>query len=304
MNFPPQAYIIGAAKAGTTSLAELLSTHPHIAVAEPKEPDYFGGQYHRGLAWYKGCFAHARPGALLVDASTSYAASLWDAPCALVAKRILSARPDARLVMMVRDPVERAWSSYWHAVRAGTEKRSFAQAIESPRSVHVGASLYWQRLVEFRRHWDPSAMLVVSFSDFVRQPHQVAYRVAEFFGVDPQGLPTPSAQQAHRNTSFRWNRAGALLRQAVGRRGIAALNRLARMTLPESLYAALKKTVSSPVPKIPFEEALALSQMFEDDARCLFEDLGVETRTGPWWRGATVSRRDSADSLQLTTASK
>ena len=55
-NFPPQAYLIGAEKAGTTTLAFLLNQHADIQLAESKEPNYFTYEWDRGIDWYRSCF--------------------------------------------------------------------------------------------------------------------------------------------------------------------------------------------------------------------------------------------------------
>ncbi len=72
--FPPQAYLIGAQKAGTTFLANLLAAQPGVCMANPKEPDFFTRHRERGLDWYRERFAEPE-GRLLLDASTSYAAA-------------------------------------------------------------------------------------------------------------------------------------------------------------------------------------------------------------------------------------
>jgi hypothetical protein len=284
MNFPPQAYIIGAAKAGTTTLADLLGTHPDIELANPKEPDYFAGHFDGDVERYKGCFRRVGSEAILVDASTSYAAALWDAPGAWVAQRIAAARPDARLVMMVRDPVERAWSSYWHAVRAGEEKRSFRRAMQDRDGVHISAGLYYQRSQEFLSCFPREALRVLDFRDLARSPQAVAAQVAAFLGADPARFPDSFASDAHRNASFRWNRAGTVLRSAVGLGGIRVLNRLARAACSPLVYQRLKGLVSTAMPRLEVSDAQALCPLFADDARCFFEEFGVETRTGVWWQ--------------------
>ena len=70
MAFPPQAFIIGAQRSGTTSLAFLLNQHPMIALAEPKEPNFLTMNWENGIDWYRSCFS--REDAILLDASVSY----------------------------------------------------------------------------------------------------------------------------------------------------------------------------------------------------------------------------------------
>ena len=74
MPFPPQLYLIGTQKGGTSYLASLIGQHPEICLAEPKEPQFYTSHWDKGLDWYRGRFAD--PDApVLLDASTSYTAS-------------------------------------------------------------------------------------------------------------------------------------------------------------------------------------------------------------------------------------
>ena len=74
MAFPPKAFIIGAQKAGTTFLSYLLDQHPHITLAESKEPDFFTRHWEKGLEWYRKRFSGPEEN-ILIDASTSYTAA-------------------------------------------------------------------------------------------------------------------------------------------------------------------------------------------------------------------------------------
>src|SRR5215216_5348494 len=121
MAFPPEVYLIGAAKAGTSTLAHLLGQHPRIVVSLPKEPHFFTLNWDRGLDWYASKF----PGSTYstcVDASTTYSmapltgnVSSWrdyhrfvDVP-----RKVLSVNPDATFIYIMRDPVARTYSAYW-----------------------------------------------------------------------------------------------------------------------------------------------------------------------------------------------
>jgi Sulfotransferase family len=125
----PSFLIIGAMKCGTSALHRYLSVHPEVAISEPKElkffvgpasiPSYAGswswqrGNWHRGTAWHKRHFAaHARARGEAPPAYTS--PSFPEA-----AGRIARVVPDARLLYLVRDPMARAVSQYWHPMPTG-----------------------------------------------------------------------------------------------------------------------------------------------------------------------------------------
>jgi hypothetical protein len=279
MTFAPEAFILGAAKCATTTLADLLDLHPEIRLSDPKEPDFFTGRTGCSAAWYRDRFGFGRE-TIRIDASTSYGAAPPDGPAGGVPRAIAAARPDARLVFVLRDPVARAWSSYWHEVRAGTERRPFAAALRDPLSVHRRAGLYAARLGEVLEVFAPERLLLLDFEDLRRDPVAAARRTAAFLGVDPAGLEGAAAQRS--NEGYVYAGPGRLLRGTVGNEGIRKLNALARRIAP-GLSAVAKSLIARPLPRIGPEDAARARDLFARDAEATARDHGVETRTGPWW---------------------
>ena len=130
----PEFVIIGAAKAGTTSLYGWLSDHPAVSPASRKEVHYFDYSYYRGEDWYRAHFPlertlAARSAELGVrcmtgEASPTYISHAW-AP-----QRLAQMLPDAKLLVALRDPVERAYSQFQMSRREGEEPlESFAEAV-------------------------------------------------------------------------------------------------------------------------------------------------------------------------------
>jgi hypothetical protein len=130
----PDFLVIGAQKAGTTALYAYLRWHPAVLGPSWKEVSFFDRHYARGEAWYRGHFpnrlrlglAGRRTGRepLVGEASPSY---LFHP---LAPERVAALVPDVRLIAILRDPVERAFSHYNHEVALGREPLSFEQAIE------------------------------------------------------------------------------------------------------------------------------------------------------------------------------
>jgi hypothetical protein len=104
----PNFLIVGAMKSGTTSLARYLGAHPQAYVAPEKEINFFerGYVWNRGVDWYASRFEGAGDALAVGEASPSY--MYW--PTAI--ERMASVVPDARLIALLRDPVERAYSHY------------------------------------------------------------------------------------------------------------------------------------------------------------------------------------------------
>ena len=112
----PDFFIIGAPKSGTTSLSEYLRAHPGIFFSQPKEPFFYSEDYtHPGRISRRGdylaLFAGAPPGALLGEGSTWYLRS------AVAVPRILQDNPDARFIVMLREPLAMLRSLHAHQLR-------------------------------------------------------------------------------------------------------------------------------------------------------------------------------------------
>lgn len=125
----PNCLIIGAAKAGTTSLFNILASHPQVFASPVKETRFFSrdDRFRNGLAWYQQeYFGRARAQAVRLEASPAYLT--WSDKVAGRIRHSYGAAP-LTLVAILRDPVARAYSHYWHRVRLGHETLPFADAI-------------------------------------------------------------------------------------------------------------------------------------------------------------------------------
>jgi len=121
---PPSAIIAGAQKAGTTSLFSYMCEHPQIARPLKKEIHFFDLQYSKGMSWYKAHFPFKKCGHISIEASPYYMFH----PLAL--ERAKLHYPDSNIIMLLRNPAERAFSHYKHNKKKGRELRSFNEAIK------------------------------------------------------------------------------------------------------------------------------------------------------------------------------
>ncbi len=127
----PKFLIIGAMKAGSTSLFNYIAYHPAFRSPMIKEIDYFNHNSHRSLNWYLANFPRAnkvgRP-FFTGEASTGYL------PNPRAASRIRKFFPDMKIIVVLRDPIDRALSHYFHEVRSGREIRPLAEALRAPEA--------------------------------------------------------------------------------------------------------------------------------------------------------------------------
>jgi hypothetical protein len=195
----PTFLIIGAPKAGTTSIYEWLRQHPQVHLCPVKEPHWFLFQGDvpepsrtpqldprarelRTLEDYKALFAGAYPGRIAFgEASTGYLGN----PSAVEA--IQTAVPEVRLVAMLRDPVERAWSYWSMRRRAGVPlPDDFAQFVrEAPQDGTVRGGRYGQALARWYDLFPSDQIAVYRYDDLVSDPQALMRRLLGHIGVNP-----------------------------------------------------------------------------------------------------------------------
>jgi len=190
----PNAVIVGAMKCGTTTLNAWLRHHPQVAFSAVKEVHFFDNNYHRGLGWYRSYFPilESLSGAKCVlEATPAY---IQRAP--KVAERMHRHIPEARLILMLRDPVQRAISHYGHRRRNGLEERSMEEALlsdEGPkpgtRNFYKTRGLYAEKLDAFLHYYERSRILVIKSEEFFADPAEVYSRVQGFLGLSHFSLP-------------------------------------------------------------------------------------------------------------------
>jgi hypothetical protein len=189
----PNALIIGVMKGGTTTLNAWLRCHPEVAFSAVKEVHFFDKYYHRGLGWYRTYFPllESLSGARCVlEATPAYSQD-----AITVSERMYRHIPDARLILMLRDPVKRAISQYGHRVQNGLETRSIEEALLSPYGLEPGTGnfykmrgLYAEKVCAFLRYYDRSKILILRSEDFFAQPAETFSCVQDFLGLTSMSL--------------------------------------------------------------------------------------------------------------------
>ncbi|MDC0315966.1 sulfotransferase [Synechococcus sp. AH-551-G15] len=131
----PKFLGLGVQKGGTTTLQLLLEQHPQVWLPPKKELHYFSLHYARGAQWYSDCFVEAKAKQCCGEI-TPYYIFHPQAP-----QRIAELIPDARLIVLLRDPVERCLSQYFHSCRWGLETLGLEQALAAEEDRLLGAEL-------------------------------------------------------------------------------------------------------------------------------------------------------------------
>lgn len=181
----PNFLIIGAARSGTTSLYHYLRQHPDIFMSPIKEPNYYTDEDNlldmpaiRSRAAYEALFADARGERAIGEASVRYLNAVAGID------RIHADLPGVRLIALLRQPADRAWSSSMGRFATGRETESPEEALK-PGSYAFETSRYYARLRRYYDRFPRRQIKVILLEDLAANPQDVLREVFGFLGVDP-----------------------------------------------------------------------------------------------------------------------
>jgi hypothetical protein len=283
LNFPPEAYLIGAQKAGTTTLAYLLDQHPRVAVSQPKEPHFFTHNWGKGLHWYKARFPDSLD-LTLVDASTSYSmaplppgkgGSQAGRQLENVPERVFSVNPKAKFIYLLRDPVERTYSGYWHSVRTGREGQGFRAAFQS-KPFYLDISDYYGQLSLWLNYFPLDSFLFVLFEDLKESAERTTKECFEFLGV---GNDAPSVRfDSAKNPSFQNGQVGRKINRLLIEYPFLSKHLgVLRPLVPEVIRDRVRGTRAGfePIPEMEEEDKHFLVEYFRERNRRLECLIGI-----------------------------
>lgn len=205
----PNFIIIGAAKCGTTSLCHYLDQHPQIFMSPEKEPRFFAPEFYtkytngpvrRGslrpkMSWqeYKGLFKGVKNEKAIGEASTEY---LF---LPEVSKRIKSALPDVKLITILRNPADRAFSAYCYQLRDGCENLSFSEALADeekrtqenwrPGWLYKQNGFYFEQLSRYFSHFEKHQIKIYLYEELDSKPLETLASIFNFLEVSLDFVP-------------------------------------------------------------------------------------------------------------------
>jgi hypothetical protein len=193
----PDFIICGAMKSGTTTLRGLLNQQDffylpnkeihyfcaddiieHAPFIGRKSKKWYWNKYgsEKLKKWYYSQFSNAHEGAIIGEDSTMYMCS------SEAAFRIKKELPDVKLIFVLRNPVERAWSQYWHLVRSGRAMWSFEKTLEIQPATLLSRGLYREQIMKYLNFFDSKDMMFVMLEDIKNNPSLVVEKVSNFLG--------------------------------------------------------------------------------------------------------------------------
>jgi len=198
--------ILGAQKAGTTSLYRYLLQHPGICFSDVKEVNYFviDRLYGKGESYYHSYFRNCRSGQL---AGSAYVHML---PCGKAVDRVWAYNPNMKLLVMLREPVSRSWSAYQYALRNGWESPGtpFAATVglepgrlsdERYDVTYFHNGLYHRHLVRWLERFPRNQLHIMRLDDLRSDPGRLMDGVFRFLGLDP--IPVDTRERHNEGSS-------------------------------------------------------------------------------------------------------
>lgn len=286
----PNFFIVGAQKAGTTTLYHYLKQHPEIYMSPIKEPMYFalnnliynspGSKTDRYFRFntidnYSTLFQGVKTEKAIGEASTIY---LYDGN---TPHRIKELIPNAKIIIMLRNPVDRAYSNFYHAVRNGRETTdSFIEALQreddrvnnnwSPLYHYKRKGFYFEQIKRYYDSFGPEKIKIYLFENFIINPEPICKDIFGFLGVDQSFIPDISTK--YNESGYPKSKLIKMLRTYVFN-SILLKFFLVKQTLPVHYRIGIKDFIVNKAlnwslakpPEIPEEIRSELSEAYEND---------------------------------------
>lgn len=184
---------IGAQKCATTWIAQCLAEHPEICLAQPKEVNFFNKRgtfylrdkewnYPKGISWYESHFSHCSKNKIKGEFSPNY---LYDEKAPFLIKKHFL---EVKIIVSLRNPIQRAFSQYHHAKERKKIKSSFEKTIQQePEFIERG--LYYKQLKRYFDLFPKKNILVSIYEEIEKDPTKFIQNIYQFLGVEPNFIP-------------------------------------------------------------------------------------------------------------------
>lgn len=279
---------VGPQRTGTSWLHQVLLCHPQLCFPKDvKETMFFDLHYEQGIAWYAAYFNHRQAGQLCGEIGPTYFDS------AAAAERIHQLNPNCQIIINLRDPISRAWSSYRHHLAKGRTRGTFDEAIRQiPQIVEAGR--YARHIPRWLQTFDEERVAFVLFEDIDSRPAAVLSSICTFLGVTAIALPEKAKERISAASMPRFPRlAGIVSRGAAWLRAhrLHKVNELGKALGLTRVYTGGRDTLATPTPHI----RLRLLETYEADIAFVESLMG---RALAAWRQPASAER-SMDSASI-----
>lgn len=218
----PDFIIIGAAKSGTTSLYYYFNKHPSIIESFKKEIGFFDDNFNLGLSWYRSWFptifvkniiSKKNGKCLIYEASPGYFQRPW------AIERISNGLPNVKLILVLRNPVDRTFSHYQHSTRRGIKtKIPFKELLDRDfkkfenissideeyfkkfvQNSYIGPSIYVKLIKEWLKFYSLEQLLIISTEELADEPNKILRKMFNFLQIEYYEIDTTERQNVGGN---------------------------------------------------------------------------------------------------------
>jgi hypothetical protein len=273
----PNFLYVGPDKAGSSWLHETLMKHPDVYLTPAKDLYFFDRYYDRGSSWYAAQFRDARQEKVVGEICQDY---LFHPEAA---ERICETLGPVRVMVSLRDPVERAWSSYLYMRKHGIGPDTFREALSSrPELLEHGR--YATGLDRFLRRFPRELVHVALFDDLTRDPQLFLDGVTRFLGIDDLPLATEDLEARLPASSARSVLVASAVRRTADwvreRDGARLVGRVKRSTLVQRLlYRPIDRQAVRPDPG----DVVTVRDALAGEVAALEHTFGLRLRESWGW---------------------
>ncbi|WP_353930088.1 sulfotransferase domain-containing protein [Okeanomitos corallinicola TIOX110] len=199
----PNLIIIGAMKSGTSSLHNYLNLHPNIQMSTLKELDFFilEKNWNQGLDWYSNQFPINKEVKIFGESSPNYTKHHLFAG---IPQRMASISPDAKLIYILRDPINRILSHYFHQFVDHQEQRSLIDALQDDKNNnYINTSRYYFQIDKFLSTYKIDQILFLTLEELDKNRNQTLQKIFNFLGVDSSFEHPAFNKTYHRSSAKR-----------------------------------------------------------------------------------------------------
>jgi hypothetical protein len=197
----PNFIVIGSQKCGTTSLHYYLSLHPEISMSREKELNFFVEKlnWHKGVEWYKNNFVKEAKIYGEISPNYTYYPRFQGVP-----EKMHSLVPQAKLIYILRDPIQRIISEYLHTYSLGRENRSLDEAVKDLESSrYICRSQYYMQLEQYLPFFPKSSFYIMMAEDLSNRTEETLQKLFKFLGVDDSFCDRRFSEIKHITTNRR-----------------------------------------------------------------------------------------------------
>ncbi len=204
----PDFFLAGCQKTASTWLYQCFAEHPEIHVPATDATHFFTFNYHKGLDWYKQIYKDYRNQQIVGDTTPSYIRD-FDAP-----ERIAAYYPEAKIIFTLRNPIDRAFSHYWHEKAKNKINYDFSEVLDNYDLYqnYIVSGFYYKYLCRYLNYFKREQILILVFDELKQDPESFIRKIYQFLNVDTNHRPSiltekinPAAKRKIRKKSYLGN---------------------------------------------------------------------------------------------------